>query len=359
MRTTRKLISALLFGSVVTVVAACANFDGPPEITIQGGASGVLPDAAAPITLVFNKPFKDGTLAFKIVPLTLDEEGNLSDELPDEGARSELLSIFQYDANGAIAGGKADVDPAKGSVTIRPDGQMPIGQKLALLIEPGLQNLAGIATTVRTRIAFAFDLKCAKKPITTFPSGGYFLALNVEKPLGAQIQLFGDFAVDEATGEFKAQFTNADRNPDRGRCKTVSCGAADACRTLPSEACVPPSEKIVSLDEFPDFVANGSPPTGYGVLAEGCLAEQPDGSIAMATRSVDLKVTSPAVTVQGLTIVLNFKKDSANVLRGTGGGTGIQTFLGTSPLGQAVGTVLARSLTAEQTPAGVPKAPGR
>lgn len=355
----RKLISALLVSSVVVVASACANFNGPPEVRIKGGESGVLPDASSPITLVFNKPFKDGTLAFKIVPLTVDDEGNLSDELPEEGARSELLAIFQHDANGAESGGTSEVDASKGTVTIKPSGQMPIGQKLALLIEPGLENLAGVATTVRTRIAFAFDLKCAKKPITTFPSGAYFLALNVEKPLGAQIQLFGDFAVDESTGEFKAQFTNADRNPDRSRCKTVSCGAADACRTLPAEACVAPSEKIISLDEFPDFVANGAPPTGYGVLAEGCLAEQPDGSIAMATRSVDLKVTTPAVTVQGLTIVLNFKKDGANVLRGTGGGTGINTFLGTSPLGQAVGTVLARSITPEQAPPGIPKAPGR
>lgn len=354
----RKIISALLFGSIVAVTAACAKFDGPPEVRIQGGESGVLPDAAAPIKLVFNKPFKEGTLAFKIVPLTLDDEGNLSDEIPDEGARSELLSIFQYDANGAVAGGKAQIDPAAGTVTITPAGQMPIGQKLALLIEPGLQNLAGVATTVRERIAFAFDLKCARKPITSFPSGAYFLALNVEKPLGAQIQLFGDFAVDQATGEFQAQFTNADRNPDKSRCKSVSCGPADACKTIPTEACVPPSEKVVTLEEFPDFVANAAPPTGYGVLADGCLAEQPDGSIALATRSVDLKVTSPAVTVQGLTIVLNFKKDGG-VLRGTGGGTGIQTFLGTSPLGQAVGTVLARSITPEQTPPGVPRAPGR
>ncbi|MFO0664513.1 MAG: hypothetical protein U0174_11210 [Polyangiaceae bacterium] len=354
----RKLVSTLLASTIVFAVS-CARFDGPPEVRIKGGESGVLPDASAPIELVFNKPFKDGTLAFVIVPLTLDEEGNLSDEAADEAARSPLLPIIQHDANGAEVGGKTTIDAAKGTVIIRPDAQMPIGQKIALLIEPGLENLSGVKTTVRTRVSFAFDLKCAKKPTTQFPSGGYFFALNVEKPLGAQIQLFGDFNVDSSTGEFKAQFTNADRNTDPSRCKVKQCTTpALICRTLPAEDCVQPSEKVASVDEFPDFIANAAPPTGYGVLAEGCIQEQPDGSIALATRSVDLKVTSPPVTVQGLTIVLNFKKDGS-VLRGTGGGTGVNTFLGAGSLGPAVGTVLARSLTPDQVPPGVPKAPGR
>lgn len=354
----RTILTALILGGSLLLVSSCVTFDGPPEVRIEGSLNGILPDAASPITLSFSKPFREGTLAFEIVPLTLDEEGKLSDEVP---GGAELRPIIRYEASGLVSGGRVAVDAGKGRVTIQSSATMPVGQKLALLIEPGLQNLAGVATTVRERVGFAFDFTCARKPITTFPSGAYFFALDVDQPIaGTQIQLFGDFAVDETTGEFRAQFTNADRNPDRSRCKSVSCSAADACRTLPTEACVLPSQKISSVDEFPDFVANAEPPTGYGVLVDGCIQEQPDGAVALATRSVDLNVARPAVTVQGLTIVMSFKKDSANVLRGTGGGRGVQILLtDNKSAGPAVGTVRARSLTPEEVPAGVPRVPRR
>jgi hypothetical protein len=236
------------------------------------------------------------------------------------------------------------------------DARLPIGRKLAVLVEPGLSDRKGTVTRVRDRLLFNYDFKCSGRGSKIFADGPYMFLLDVESPIGTQIQLFAQIRTDQATGRFIGQFTNADRSRDNARCNNT-CTSADACRTIPSIECVAPSLRAATVDEFIDFIPNPTPPTGYSFTVQGCVEDQSDTVVALATEPADLVVEQPAVTVRALVVLASFEKDPQGVFRATGSGTADQILLGDSPFGPAKGTVHARAIPLDQLPPGIPLPP--
>ncbi len=336
---------------------SCESFDGPPEPTIEGAVAGVLPDPAAPLAVRFSKAIDVSTLKTKVVPLDVDDEGNLPDERGDQS--TEVKPFYEYVGDPAGPDeffGKSELSPDQTLFLIKPSARFPVGQKLALLVEPGLRRDGdGRTINTRVRIPFAYDFKCSGKGTKLFTSGVYFFLLNVESPIGTQIQLYGNITVDPTTGLFRGQFTNADRLRDLSRCPGLGCKAEDACQTLPEKKCVQPSERAANVDTFPDFEPNPTPPTGYGVAVRGCAEDIDDTTVAIATAPANLVVQQPAVTVRALTVVASYKKEG-ETLRATGNGNADEILLGSNPLGKATGTVTSRSLRGDEVPKNVPAA---
>ncbi len=356
----RKTLSLLALAALG--VACAGRYDAPPRVDIAGLQDGVLSDVSAPLVLRFSKRVKPETVKVSIVKLELDLEGNLADEVagPDPANPPQLAPLFAHDDSGDRFGTSAFIDDNR-ALEIRRLG-FPIGTKLALIVEPGLATDDGAAATVaRRRIPFAYNFKCkGTKGPGVLTSGSYFFVLDVESPVGTQLQLFTTLEVDPVTGLFRGQFTNADRSLDRSRCRTVSCAAVDACRTLPREECVAPSLRAGGPDEFPDYVVNNTPPTGYSFSVTGCAEDQGDGSSAFVTAPADVVVQQPAVSVTGLAMIAAFTKGTDGVLRATGGATGDKVLLAGNPLnGSAKGTARGRSLTPEQAPKDIPKPPAK
>lgn len=347
-------LGALGLAAITGLGAACQSFEAPPEPSIDGLQSGVLSDVNAPLRLRFSKPIDPATLRVKVVRYETDDEGNLPDERPEP---QELAPLFSHDPDEGDKAGKSSIEENDQSFIVTPLARFPVGTKLALLVEPGLATKDGVTTNSRRKILFAYNFDCkGGKGSKVLATGPYFLLLDVEQPLGTQIQLFGWMQVDPATGLFAGQFTNADRNPDRSRCGG-RCPATQVCRTLPAEDCVVPSLRCANEDEFPDFVVNATPPTGYSFTASGCAEDQADGTVAFRTAPADMVVQQPAVSIRGLEIIASFSKGPDGTLRTTGGGTADQVFLGQTPLGKAKGTLRGRSLTPEQAKFDIPKPP--
>lgn len=334
------------------LIAACDSFHGPPVGTVVGGP--VLSDPAAPLVVHFSKPFKPETLKLQIVPYDVDNEGNLSDEV-DGG--EDLRPYYSHNVDPSMPDflGTSTIGPD--SITILPT-VFPVGRKLAVLVEPGLTSVdPEVATKVRDRILFSYEFRCSHKGTKLFTTGPYMFLIDVEAPImGVQIQLFAQIKVDSSTGDFTGQFTNADRNRDISRCPSLPCKPEDACQTIPIAGCVPPSQKAGSVDEWPDYVPNVTPPTGYSFFVKGC-AEDIGDAVAIGIEPVDLVVQQPQVTVQQLVVLASFQKDAQGVLRASGTGTAPDTIIGTKPSGAAKATVHARSLPADKIPPGIPLPP--
>ena len=166
-------------------------------------------------------------------------------------------------------------------------------------------------------------------------SGVYFVLLDVEQPLGTQIQLFGAIDVDPATGAFVAQFTNGDRNPDGTRCPT-HCKDIDRCRLLPAPECVAPSLRAGTVDEYSDFVPNVEPPTGYSFPVEGCAVDDGD-RLRRHHRAGHDGGAEPARHRRGLTMTAFFGPDAKGTVRATGSLTADTVLLGGNVDGYGAG----------------------
>ncbi len=339
------------------LLASCETYDSPPRVEIVGlSDKGVLPDPTKSIVLAFSEPVEAASLKFKVAPLVTDVEGNLGDE--DADPNTSLGEFYAYDPAKPDEDfrGQAFLAPDRMSIEIVLQETLPVGPSLAVLIEPGLSDAEGNTTETRQRLLFGYEFSCADAGATdAFPSGTYFILLDVETPLATQVQLWASIDVDPATGAFVGQFTNADRNPDVSRC-SPACDASEACRTLPSQACVVPSTKAGSEDEYPDFVPSVTPPVGYSFEVQGCVAADGD-RVRFANLAADVDIELPDIFIKGIEIVASFGTDEQGVFRGTGAGTAEQVFLGVTPSGAAKGTVVARLVPADEVPPGVPPAP--
>ena len=162
----------------------------------------MLTDPKAPLTIAFSEPVDPATLHVKVVRLVTDVEGNLADE--DLDPDTELDLLFSYDPDLEPFGGDAVLTDGNTRLVITPAAPMPIGPKLAVLVEKGLSDTAGHVTDVQKRLLFAysFELEC-DKPTTLFESGGYFLLADIKSPLKVQVQLWASFEVDPATGKVR------------------------------------------------------------------------------------------------------------------------------------------------------------
>lgn len=352
----RNSIPAAFSFAVVVAVAtatACDTYVAPPEITVVGAKDGVLSDTKAPLVLSFSKPIDRATLTLSVVALDIDLEGNLADERGIEGA--ELKSLFKT-STGETLGGTAEYGPDDGSLVIRPNAPFPVGQKLALVVEAGLATRDGVKTTVRKRILFSYDFKCGgTKGTKVVPSGAYFAILDIEQPVPVQIQLWGRMEVDAATGNVRAQFTNADRNAAQ-KCPT-ECPPEKVCRLKPAPDCVVPSLKAGGVEEYSDFVVNVTPPTGYTITLTGCLEDQDENTAAFVTAPANLVVQKPEVQVNGLILTAALKREPSGIVRSTGTVTGSEIVFGIARLSSGKGTATIRSVPDNEAPTDIPPPP--
>ena len=338
--------------AVATVAPACDRYEPPPTPSIDGLQNGLLYDSKAPLQLSFGQPIDVSTLSLKVAAYETDIEGNLFDE--DDDPDTDLKVYVSHDPAAGDTGGHLDVDPDSSVVRFVPDSAFPVGPKLVVLVEPGLRGTGGRTRNNRTRIPFSYAVKCtAGTRAANLKSGIYFVLLEVEQPLGTQIQLFGAIDVDPASGAFVAQFTNGDRNPDGKRCPSP-CKDIDRCRLLPAPACVAPSLRAGTVDEYSDFVPNADPPTGYSFPVEGCAVDDGTGA-GVITAPATMVVESPPVTVEGLTMTAFFGPDAKSSVHATGSLTADAVLLGTSKLGAGKGSMTATFVPIDQVPPNVPR----
>ena len=346
-----RIITSLLALSFVCGIA-CERYEPPPTVTIEGLQGGLLFDSKAPLVLSFGQPIDVSTLNLKVAKFDTNLEGDLADE--DDDPNTELTVLLQHDPLDGDRGGHIEVGADGSTVRFIPDSALPVGPKLVVLVEPGITGTGGRVRNNRTRIPFSYAVRCTTGTrAVNFKSGVYFVLLEVEQPLGTQIQLFASIDVDPATGAFIGQFTNGDRNPDGARCPT-RCKDIDRCRLLPAPECVTPSLRAGTADEYTDYIVNAEPPTGYSFPIEGCAIDDGTGS-GVVTAPATMIVQSPPVTVEGLTMTGFFGPDAAGVVRATGSLTADTVLLGTNKLGAGKGSMTATFVPVDKVPLGVPR----
>ena len=352
-----KRVLALLLVLLVAALASCQTYQPPPTVSIDFLVGGVLSDARAPLDIELGQSVDPTTLRMKVAFFDVDIEGNLPDEDDDPNNDDLLRVIVSHDGTGDF-GGHAVITPDSAALQFFPDSAFPVGPKLVLLVEGGLAGTNGSVRHNRTRIPFSYTVTCAAGTrAEKLESGIYFVLLDVDQPLGSQIQLYGAIDVDPATGAFNAQFTNADRNLDNARCGN-RCMSTEACRTLPAEDCVIPSQRAGTVDEYPDFLPNPTPPVGYSFTVEGCAIDEGNGA-GIITAPATMVVQQPPVTVEGLTMTAFFSTDTSGVTRATGSLVADAVRLNSTKIGAGKGNMTARLIPPNQIPPGVPPALAR
>ncbi|MFO0757807.1 MAG: hypothetical protein U0359_15030 [Byssovorax sp.] len=358
MRLCVKNTTVLLAISLPALLAlpGCETYEGPPRVTLSGETDGTLPEPKDPIVLSFSKPADPKTVRVKIARYVTDVEGNLGDEDADPNTNLDVL--FETDPDTGDSGGVANLSPDGTALTIKPITVLPVGAALVVLIEPGLADEAGHTTKVRKRIVFsyAFDLKC-NAPSAVFAPGAYFVLAEVKKPIPVQVKLFAKVLLDPVTGAFTGQFTNASRNKDPDRCP-MPCKSTEVCRLLPMPACVAPSERAGSVDEFSDFVPNFAAPTGFSFEAHGCAVDQGADAVLFSSAPTDVHVQQPDVTLRNTILTASFVKEGDGTLRATGSLTADDVLLGNITSGPGQVGLTMRSIPEDQVPPDLPE-PGK
>jgi hypothetical protein len=350
------LLLVALLALVTAVAPSCQTYIAPPVATIEGLDNGVLSDPSAPLVIQFSKPIDPSTLKLQVIKFDPNADGQLPDETGD--ASVSLDPLYAHDPIAVDAGGKGDtggtgtLDSSHTIFTIKPLARLPVGPKLAVLIEPGLWDAAHDSTAqtaVRKRLLFGYAFNCTGTGTKLVTSGPYFFLLDVQEPIGTQIKVFADLQVDAATGRFVGQFTFASRKTDPTRC-SPACTMGDVCQTIPGPSmCVVPSTRAGGPDEWPDFYANSTPPVGFSFTVNGCAEDEPDGTATLGTEPANMVVQSPAVSVDGLVLLTSFSQSGGNLVA-TGTVTGDNIVFGTSNLGSGHGDVEAQSIPPAQAP---------
>jgi hypothetical protein len=334
---------------VALLLLGCETFDPPPHAAIEGAVNGVMstPRDGA-LVIRFDEPVAPGTLRVRIVRDIRDGENNLLDERqPPDVAGFEASILYRYDAGVAGPGASFALGDGDTTLTVRPEAAFPLAP-LLLIVEPGLEDLEGNATKQRTRLSFSYMLTSGGP--TTLPSGHYFYLINVDY-LEQQLRLDSYIEVDQTTGEWRGQFTNAIRKPAlnvRPGCAALACGAEEICalhRTTPG--CVLRSERMLGLDEVLDFAPEDDPSNnGYSFPIEGYARDEADGTIAFGTKVFDIQIS-----LSGLPIFVDNSLIGGQLVmsegqvRGTGGVGVEQVVVNGENQGPTSGRLEARSLT--------------
>ncbi|MEB2312477.1 MAG: hypothetical protein OZ921_19480 [Sorangiineae bacterium] len=308
-------MARLFFLLFALAFVSCASFDPAPGVTLEGeehGAMTVAPDR--PLVVRFSEPVVARTLRVRIVslavPNAIDFEGNLLDEQhPPDREAFQASTVLAYD-------GAAPDDPERtygaafalgadrATLTIDPDLSLSVTVPYLLLIEPGLSDEAGNVTVPRIRIPFIYPLEGGGK--TRLATGYYYYLINVEF-LAQQLRLYTHMRVDPDTGEWHAVMTNAGRRAagnGRPGCPASCPASTPLCQLLNPElpSCVKPSDKQNKLTEFPDFVPDPTPPTGFKFEVTGFARDEADGSIAFGTAPFDMTITIGTGAVEVTTV---------------------------------------------------------
>ena len=353
----RLTLLAMFLGLTLRAAPGCQVYEAPPEPSLPGSVSNLLPDPTAPLVVRFSKPIDEKTLHLKVARNILDPRGRLADE--GEPPR-DLSLIFSHGFDEGDTGGEGVLSGDKTTFTITPKAAFPINPELVLIVEPGLHAPdSDVTVNARRKLRFGyqFDLTC-NAPTKVMPAkGSYFMLIDVKQPIGTQVRLWADIRVDTNTGRFAAQFLRAGRNTDGTRCPG-GCAATDACRTLPGPAaCVAPSLRADGVGEYPDFIADATSPASFQFTATGCIVDSPDGSAQFVNLPVDVFVSSPQVTLRNTRLTSSFARDPQGALLGAGSLSADDVSLGPSSSGKGAGTLTARLVPDGEVPPGIPAPP--
>ncbi len=367
-RTTKALSKVGLRGAALLAICAgagllaggCEAYDGAPHAVIANSQKGILADRKVPLVVEFDKAVALDTVKLKVARLVVDAEGALGDEDGDDETVLDLLLDYDGSDPDEATGGTIEPSADGKRLTILPAVSLPVAEKLVVLLEPGLSDGHGHETIVRERLPFSFDVKLTCTPAPDFPSGAYFFLADVKQPIGVQVQLQAWIEVDQATGKFIGRFVNADRIRDPAKCEAagLTCDSSEACRTLPAPACVAPSEKAASVDEYPDYLPNYQLPTGYAFDVRGCIDGTDPKKMVFVNIPVDVEVQSPHVILIATTLTSSFAMDDEGVLRGAGAIAADQVLLGTADSGNAEGLISGRQIPTADIPEGLQKPDG-
>jgi hypothetical protein len=278
----------------------CETFDPPPHAAIDGAVNGVMttPRDAA-LVVRFDEPIAPATLYLRIVKDIRDGENDLLDERqPPDVSGFEASILYRFDAGVGSPGARFALGHGGTTVSVLPEAPFPLAPLIAI-VEPGLEDLEGNATKQRLRLPFSYLLTSGGP--TSLPSGHYFFLINVDY-LEQQLRLDSHIDVDQTTGEWRGQFTNAIRTPllnDRPGCAALGCGADQICalhRAPPS--CVVRSERMLGLDEVLDFAPETDPANnGYSFPIDGYARDEADGTIAFGTTTFDIELLLSGIPI--------------------------------------------------------------
>jgi hypothetical protein len=286
--------------ALAMLLAGCETFDPPPHAAIDGAVNGVMTTPRdAGLVIRFDEPVAPGTLRVRIVKDIRDGENDLLDEKsPPDPSGFEASILYRYDAGVAGPGVRFALGSNGTTLTVEPETPFPLAPLIAI-VEPGLEDLEGNATKRRTRLAFSYVLTSGGP--TMLPTGHYFYLINVDY-LEQQLRLDSYIEVDQTTGEWKGQFTNAIRSPlanDRPGCAALGCGEDEICalHKLPP-SCVVRSERMLGLHEVLDFVPEDDPSNnGYSFPVEGYARDEVDGTIAFGTKPFDIQILLSGIPI--------------------------------------------------------------
>jgi hypothetical protein len=337
----------------LSLASSCQTYEPPPTATLEGLTNGVLGNSLAPLVVDFSTPVDPSSLTVEVALFDIDSYGNLPDEVPDGGPLDVFLRHSPSGDSHVTTTWNADHTALK--LVPSPEQWLPVGPSLVLLVLPGLtSSTTGTVLRYRERIPFSYAVACGGGHTAQFHSGAYFFLMQVNTPLGVELKAFAAIDVDEKTGAFSGQFTAALRNSDPSRCKPA-CTGGTVCQLIPTEACVEMSTPPTSVDEWPDYVPKSTAPDGYTFAMHGCAVDEAHGAVDVLTAPGVLNVTSPDVSIRGLTFTAQFSPDDAGVVRGSGSLTATQTLLGKLTLGAGAGTLSAVSIPAADAPPNLPQ----
>jgi hypothetical protein len=362
MRSRPLLALVLLLAPLALLVGApsCAEYDPPPKPSLDVTTDGLLTNPKAPIVVHFTVPVDPQTVHVRIARYEVDSEGKLPDE---RDPALPLESLFEHDPDQDPGyqdlKGKSTFESDNTVLRIVPSAALPVGPRLVLIFERGLADPFGHVNTVRKKLLFGYKLSLdCNQPVKNLASGDFFFIVGVKKPIATQIRMFATIDIDATTGRFVGQWTDARRNKTPQHCPTdLSCKADEACRTLPVHACVIPSEPASSCDEYPDQLPDPTVDTGFSFTALGCVVDQADGSAALVNAPVDVRVTSPAVTLRNTVLSAAFKADAAGAVRASGSLAAEEVFLGDISSGGGTGDLTALVVPPGKLPAPIPQPP--
>jgi hypothetical protein len=330
--------------ALALAASGCAVYDAPPEPSLAGATEGLLPDPKQPIVVAFDKPAIPDTIKLEIAPYVPE---------PPDYDKPPSNVIFAHDPKTGDTGGTSVIAADGTSITITPKFELPAGEELLLVVEPGLSDLAGTMTKVERRIVFGYatNLDC-KAPAAVLLPGAYFMIAAITEPIPVRVNLWTMVDVDATTGALKIEWSKAIRDPN-AKCPTP-CASTDVCQKE-TGMCVAPSTPATSVDEYPDYVPSPTPPTGFDFGGVGCTVDEGTTTASFATAKFDIVVTSPSVTLRNSSMSASFTLDSTTgVLHGSGSLSADQVLLGTSLVGMGAGQITARSVTSAQAPPGIP-----
>ena len=345
----RRALALAALGAVLAS-GACETYDPPPEPRIDGATNGILPDATAPLVLRFSEPIDPRSANVKVVVFANDMDED-DDPIPP------ALVLMSADANGAN-GATAKISDDGTALTITFDKAPPSGPRLAVVVEPGLSDLSGHRTNARRVLQFGYAFSKTKASPTTFPSGSYFILLDLQVPIAAQLRVWGDIGVNAEAGTFHGQFTHAWRDRNPARCPGLSCNPkVNACTVFPAPACVTPSTNADTVDQYPDWIVDHDSVGTFSVTVDGSVDDRADGSYGFGMLPVDVSTKSPNVTVKAILVTAEFRRDPDGILRGTGSASADDVLFIGMDEGHGSGLFRAELVPADKAPTDIPLPP--